>query len=70
MNDRGVMRVEPAELVNAPDGLYELRYVFEGRPEAKSVRIDRGDILGNYRIPFSSNVNGSGIPAAYSVTPN
>ncbi len=42
-----VMRVEPAELVNAPDGLYKLRYVFNGSPEIKSVRVERGDILGN-----------------------
>ncbi len=42
-----VMRVEPADLVNAPDGLYELRYVFNGSPEIRSVRVERGDILGN-----------------------
>ncbi len=42
-----VMRVEPADLVNAPDGLYKLRYVFNGSPEIKSVRVERGDILGN-----------------------
>ncbi len=43
-----VMRVEPADLVNAPDGLYELRYVFDGRQECKRIRVERGDILGNY----------------------
>ncbi len=43
-----VMRVEPADLVNAPDGLYELRYVFDGRHECKRVRVERGDILGTH----------------------
>ena len=44
---RAVMRAEPAELVNAPDGLYGLCYVFDGRPEKKNVRVDRVDIVGN-----------------------
>ncbi len=40
------LRVEPAELVNAPDGFYELRYAFDGQQKSKSVRVERGDILG------------------------
>ena len=46
-SSQSVMREEPVELVNVPDGIYELRYVFGGRMEGKSVRVERGDILGN-----------------------
>ena len=47
---RSVMRVEPAELVNAPDGVYELRYVFDGQSETRRVRVERGDLLGERTI--------------------
>jgi hypothetical protein len=41
-----VVRVEPTSLIEAPDGLYEVRYQFGGKQESKRVRVERGDILG------------------------
>jgi len=41
-----VVRAEPVELLEAPDGIYELRYQFAGRDETRRVRVERGDILG------------------------
>ena len=40
-----VVRVEPTAPIGAPDGAYELRFPFEGRPQIRRVRVERGDIL-------------------------
>jgi len=40
-----VVRAEPAKGLEAPDGIYELRYQFAGRDESRPVRVERGDLL-------------------------
>jgi hypothetical protein len=42
---RAVMRTEPSTTVKAPDGPYELKFMFNGRKEDRRVRVERGDIL-------------------------
>ena len=40
-----VVRAEPEKRLEAPDGIYELRYQFAGRDESRPVRVERGDLL-------------------------
>ena len=45
---RAIVRVEPNSIIDAPDGLYELRFAFDGRIEIRRIRVQRGDLLSKF----------------------
>ena len=45
---RAIVRVEPNSIIDAPDGMYELRFAFDGGIEIRRIRVQRGDLLSKF----------------------